>query len=438
VLLTANSFLPAAGYLLVEFYSDASISAPGFKLSFAAASEPAAISCPAGQRLVTLLVRTRQADVYDMGWMVLPDGTDLKAAAAKSVLAAGGYLPEEAPDMAVSAEVLLAADELSQDFPDYRTWSVATEQRCLAPGKYSLVLLATDASTWDGSSVTIAVPGKTILSQQQMQAGKVMTSTAFEVPAGSDNAVVARPRDGSNGFQADITIAGNYSGDDFRGVVLGVLQTAVARATSGVAQDVVITGVKNGSASASGRRMMEAAAAAAAPAQSPHAQAAASAAARSKRASELSKVHGAASTASKASKGARGTTAESSKPAASAAIIKGAKLPGKRGSAGQGSASRAKVAAGATVSSRRRLQQAGTAKAYPGAVVSIKVVGKCSCHLGCPCALCWVAHVRAPLSTVASCSASKGCAGKQYCPYSLHAGGFSNMLVQQSLTLHTT
>jgi hypothetical protein len=137
-----------------------------------------------------------------------------------------------------------------------------------------------------------------------------------------------------------------------------------------------VTGVKNGSTSAAGRRLLDAAAAAA---QSLHAQAAASAAARSKRASQLAKEHNTA----KAISSTASATAKSSKPAAG--IIKGVKLPGNATDlcTRQCLVPRwlllQRQAATGGCSSRLVLPS----KAYPGAVVSIKVVGGCTCLPHC-------------------------------------------------------
>jgi hypothetical protein len=359
VVCESNGCLPCStGYLLVEFYSDASISGPGFKLSFTAAPEPAPISCPAGQRIVTFFIRTGQADIYDLGWMMLPDGTDLKKADAKAVLVGGGYLPIEAAEVgdAVSTAALEAGDTLAVLVRDYRTWSVATEQHCLAPGKYILVLLATNTTSWDGSSVTVAVPEKTLVSAQQMQAGKTFTSTTFELPTPSDssvaNKVASRPRGGTFGFQADVIISGEFSGEDFRGVALGVVQTVVARAVGSITQDIVVTNVKNGSQSASGRRLLDVADV---EPYSVHAKAAANTAARSKRAAELVKFH---------NKVGAGAKSAASSSISTIAIRQ------------RGKQHVATVHTTVSSTSKKLLQDKSTT--YPGAIISIKVVGKLS------------------------------------------------------------
>jgi hypothetical protein len=255
-----------AGYMEVSFFSDASISGPGFALTYNTSTSPQMqASCPNGQRVVTLFVQTGYTDVFDIGWAVLEGAAADPSSLTATVVAAGGEMPPlNANFTAAAPAVLAAATKLAAaSQAAYRPWSLASELRCLAPGNYTLVLLATDAASWDSGSVAVHVPERALLAP--LGAGSSgLALASFAVPAAADASVAGQAAQwqpsGQAGLQAQLTVpASDLVPDDVKGSVMGSLRIALAAAAQTQTQLVVITDQKSssgGGSSGSGRRLV--------------------------------------------------------------------------------------------------------------------------------------------------------------------------------------
>lgn len=324
----------AAGYLMVQFRSDASITAKGFEFFYSTSAQPPPQACRRDERPVSFFIQNQDNDVYDIAWMVLASsggGSSSSATATSSnsrmAVAAGGYMPSAEELKAAATDgawkKLLSWDGVEQGLKQaaeladasgvqYRHWSVATEVRCLKENAdYQLVPLASDMSSWAGASITVVVPGSETLlvfNGSAEDPAKGLGDGVFRVPAQKDSevihsvgegsgrqwlSVVAQwEREGPAGFQGVLQVSGDVKAEEVQGPVRGALRMALASSVEGVTNNVILIDAKgsSGGSSGSGRKLLARQAGAGKPAGS--VQAGAGAARKLQRAAGLAAAAG--------------------------------------------------------------------------------------------------------------------------------------------------